>query len=173
MRIRKATRDDAESVGEVDVQAFLHSGWGQAHDMTRDDDLQRRRREYSREFCRTHPAWVYVAVEDDQIVGFVSFEYDADRRIGCIENNATLPEYRNRGISTQLVQYAVAELARLGADRIHLCTIHVPAALRVYEKAGFQLANKVHEPDSDGGPAASMHYYEMRVQQDAGPMRET
>ena len=164
MRIRKASRDDAESVGEVDVQAFLKSGWGQAHDMARDNGLQRRRRERSCEFCQSHPDWVGVAVEDDQIVGFVSFEYDADHRIGRIENNATLPEYRDRGISTQLVRYAVAELARLGAERIHLRTIHVPAACRVYEKAGFQLAKKVHEPDSDGGPAAAMQYYEMHVE---------
>ena len=163
MKIRKASRDDAEAVGEVDVQAFLESGFGEAHEMVRDDDLQRRRREESCSFCQRHPDWVYVAVEDDQIVGFVSFEYDTDDRVGCIENNATLPDYRNRKISTELVRYAIAELTRLGAHRIHLRTIHVPAARRVYEKAGFQLHKTVHEPDSEGGPAASMHYYEMRI----------
>ena len=164
MQIRKASCDDAEEIGEVDLQAFLNSSWGQAHDMAGDEDLQRRRRDESSEFCLAHPDWVYVAVEDDRIVGFASFEYDADQRIGLIENNATLPDYRNRGISSQLVQFAVKSLFRLGADRIRLRTIHVPAACRVYEKVGFQLEKTVHETDSEGGPAASMHYYEMRVE---------
>jgi ribosomal protein S18 acetylase RimI-like enzyme len=164
MQIRKSSRSDADSIGEVDVQAFLDSGWGQAHAMSSDEDLQRRRREESSEFCLTHPEWVYVAEDDDRVVGFVSFEYEPKSRIGHIENNATLPEFRNRGISTQLVQHAVSELSRLGAHRIQLRTIHVSAALRVYEKAGFRLAKRVHEPDSEGGPAATMHYYEMRVQ---------
>ena len=162
MLIRKSTPADAEAVGDVDVQAFRNSGWGQAHEMGRDEDLQRKRREESCEFCRAHPDWVYVGVEDDRIVGFTAFEFD----------EATAPEYRNRGVSTELVRSAVEELIRLGAKRIHLRTIHVPAALRVYEKAGFRVEKTVHETDSEGGPAATMYYYEMFVDS-PGPGEQT
>jgi len=160
MRIRKASCDDTEEIGEVDLQAFLNSGWGQA----RNEALQRHRRDKSCDVFQAHPDWVYVTVEDDRIVGFASFEYEADHRIACIENNATLPDYRNRGTSSQLVQFAVKAFSRLGDGRIRLRTIHVPTACRVYEKAGYPLEKTRHEPDSECGPAASMHYYEMRVE---------
>ena len=131
--------------------------------MTQDEELQRKRREEARQYCEVHPDWVYVAVEDDQIVGFATLEYYAERQAGRIENNGVLPEYRNRGISTQLVKHAIEELKRLGGRCITLRTQFVPAARRVYEKAGFALVKQVQESDSEGGPAAPMSYYEMRL----------
>ncbi len=166
MLIRKSTAEDAERVGEVDVQAFTNSGWGEAHNMAQDEELQHKRREEARQYCRQHPDWVYVAIEDDQIVGFATLEYDSEQQTGCIENNAVLPEYRNRGISSELVRSVVEELRQLGARQVTLRTIHVPAARWVYEKAGFGLAKQVQEPDSEGGPPGLMCYYQMQLQED-------
>jgi len=146
MLLRKARPEDAERVGEVDVRSFLKSGWGEAHSMAQDEELQRERRTEARQYCREHPDWVYVAVEDGDIVGFATIEYDEEQRSGRIQNNAVLEEYRNRGISTQLVERAVAELGKLGARHISVHTTHVPAARRVYEKAGFELVH--HEGES-------------------------
>ena len=153
MLIRKSTREDAEEVGEVDVQAFLHSGWGKVQNMAADEKLQRERREEARQFCEEHPHWVYVAEEDDRIVGFATLEYYPERQAGRIENNGVLPGYQNRGISTQLTKCAVEELERLGAKYITVHTTYVPAARRVYEKVGFALAR--HEGES--------YHYEMHV----------
>ena len=146
MLIRKASPEDAQRIGEVDARSFLSSGWGEAHSLAQDEQLQHERRTEARQYCLDHPDWVYVAIEDDDIVGFATIEYDGEQCSGRIQNNAVLDEYRNRGISTQLVQRAVAELGRLGARRVGVHTTHVSAARRVYEKAGFELAH--HEGES-------------------------
>ncbi len=146
MLIRKASPKDAQRIGEVDIRSFLSSGWGEAHSLAQDEQLQHERRTEARQYCLDHPDWVYVAIEDDDIIGFATIEYNGEQCSGRIQNNAVLDEYRNRGISMQLVRRSVAELGRLGARRIGVHTTHVPAARRVYEKAGFELVH--HEDES-------------------------
>ena len=163
MLIRKAEPSECERVGEVAVQAFMHSGYGEAHDMAQDEEFQRECREEARQYCQEHPDWVYVAVEDDEIVGFATLEYYPEQQVACIQNSGVLPEYRNRGISTQLVKQTIDELARLGAKHITVHTVHVSAACRVYEKAGFALVKQVQESDSEGGPPGLGSYYEMQL----------
>jgi len=142
MEIRKARLEDAEQIGDVDVGAFMPSGWGKAHRMEEDEALQEKRREEARRFCERNPEWVYVAVEEGRVVGFATLEYEERRRRGRIQNNAVLPTHSGRGISTALVKEAVAELLRLGAVHIRVHTALVPAARRVYEKAGFELVRQ-------------------------------
>jgi len=164
VEIRKAGLADAERIGDVDVEAFTNSGWGEAFRMAEDEALQEKRREEARRFCQLHPGWVYVAVEDGQVVGFTTLEYDQRKRTGRIENTAVLPAYSGRGISTKLVTRVVRELVRLGATHIRVHTTLVPAARRVYEKAGFKLAAQDGEdyfyemttPEDRTGPTAAV-----------------
>ena len=162
MLIRKSEPGDADQVAEVAVQAFAHGGWGHAHDMARDEELQREFGDDQRQRCLDHPDWVCVAVEDNQVVGFVMIEYAPEQQAGCIGNNAVLPAYQNRGISTELVSRAIEELKNLGAKHIKVRTAHEPAACRVYEKAGFALVNQAMEHDSHGALGV-LYYYEMHL----------
>ncbi len=161
MKIRTAQASDCDQVAEVDSISFTDSGFGVAHNMAQDRAFQAKRRADVRGYCSEHPDWVFVAVEDDRIVGFASIEYDPQEQAGEIDNNGVVPAYRNRGISTQLVRHAVGELKRLGVKHIKVHTVHVPAARRVYEKAGFTLVKQVQEQDSEGGPLGLGCYYEM------------
>ena len=153
MEIRRAEPEDAERIGEVDEEAFVNSGWGRAHRMDEDEALREKRREEARRYCERNPEWVYVAVDDGEVVGFATLEYEERKQRGRIENNAVLPAYSGRGISTALVRKAVEELVRLGAKHIRVHTALVPAARRVYEKAGFELVMQDGED----------YYYEMTV----------
>ena len=153
MHIRQASEDDAQIIGQVDVAAFMDSGWGQFHHMREDMALQRSRSEESSQYCRDHPDWTFVAIEDDRIVGFLAITYREDVREGEIENMAVLPDYRKRGISTQLARKGIECLRELGAARIVVHTTHVPAALRAYEKVGFT----VWKSEAHGA------WYEMQV----------
>lgn len=153
MLIRKAKEDEIEQIGEVDVKSFLQSPYGEKTHMAEDREAQRKRFLNAKRFCKEHLHWVYVAVEDDKVVGFATLEYEPQEQTGRVQNNAVLPEYRCRGISTALVSRVVEELRELGAKRIKVHTKFVPAARRVYEKVGFKLVN---QKDEDC-------YYEMQV----------
>ena len=163
MLLRKAEPEEIEQIAAIDVKSFTESGFGRAHNMENDADFRKERHDLILDLCCKHPDWTYVAVEDDQIVGCGMIEYDAEKQTGSIDNNAVLPEYRNRGISTRLMEYLVEELKQLGARFINVHTVHVPEACRVYEKAGFTLTKQVQERDSMGGPPGLGSYYEMRI----------
>ena len=154
MEIRNAHPGEAGHIGEIDVAAFTDSPYGDAHNMQEDEAFCRKRSDNAAEFCRRHPDWTFVAVEGGALAGFVTIEHWPEREAGRIENNVVLPDYSGRGISTQLVRHAIDALQRLGAKRLTVCTAFVPAARRVYEKAGFTLARREGE-----------HYhYEMNVE---------
>ena len=153
MRIRKAEVTDAEQLGRVDVEAFMNCGWGDAHDMRNDKSLQQQRFDDAVGFCRDHPGQTFVAVEDDKIVGFVMIGFNDRDNVGRIENSAVQPACSNRGISTALVKHGIEELKRLGARYIWVSTTLVPAARRVYEKAGFTFTKRKDD----------MYYYEIHI----------
>jgi ribosomal protein S18 acetylase RimI-like enzyme len=82
----------------------------------------------------------YVALIGNDIVAFVSFSLDLDRRIGEIGLNAVHPDHAGRGIGTELYDFALEQMRRSG---MRLATVgvggdpsHAPAR-RAYQKAGF------------------------------------
>jgi GNAT superfamily N-acetyltransferase len=83
---------------------------------------------------------VYVALIDNDIVAFVSFSLNVEKRIGEIGLNAVHPDHAGRGIGTKLYNFAIDQMRRSG---MLLATVgvggdssHIPAR-RAYEKAGF------------------------------------
>jgi GNAT superfamily N-acetyltransferase len=61
----------------------------------------------------------------------------------AVENVATLPRYRGRGLASQLLERAVEEAQRSGARQMHITFfIGNNAAERAYSKAGFQFADE-------------------------------
>jgi GNAT superfamily N-acetyltransferase len=95
---------------------------------------------------------VLVVTINGEIIGFVSFTTDAERRIGEIGLNAMHPDHAGRGLGTWMYRHAMARMKELG---MALATVgtggdpsHAPAR-RAYEKAGF-------------GPAVpSLHLYRL------------
>lgn len=83
---------------------------------------------------------VFVVTVGEEIVGFVSFTVDPDRRTGEIGLNAVHPDHAGRGLGTWMYEQVMARMKEL---RIALVTVgtgadpaHAPAR-RAYEKAGF------------------------------------
>ena len=83
---------------------------------------------------------VLVVTIRDEIVGFVSFTIDAEKRIGEIGLNAVRPEHAGRGIGTEMYERVLARMKELGMAVATVGTggdpSHAPAR-RAYEKAGF------------------------------------
>ena len=85
-----------------------------------------------------HEMWVATAGEE--IVGFVSFTIDTDKRTGEIGLNAVRPDHGGKGIGTWMYEHAIARMKERGVKLVTVGTggdpSHAPAR-RAYEKAGF------------------------------------
>jgi len=77
-------------------------------------------REKMAEYLQRNPAMSFVARHGDTMVGAVLCGHDGRR--GYLHHLAVLPEYRNRGIGTRLVN---ACLAALGSHGIERCNIFI------------------------------------------------
>jgi RimJ/RimL family protein N-acetyltransferase len=92
--------------------------------------------------CLKHPEWVFICEEADQIVGFVTFMLDTEKKIGEFGNNAMDPDCNLKGIGQQMYN-AVLEYFRrqkmlyakvyTGLDDAHA------RARKAYERVGFNI----------------------------------
>jgi len=100
------------------------------------------------EFANTFSEfWAYII--EDEAVGYVGF------RIVCgelqISNVAVLPQFRRRGIATQLVNAAVLRGKETGCSGAELeVNVSNVAARALYEKCGFTVAGVRKNFYSDG-----------------------
>lgn len=95
---------------------------------------------------------VLVVTLGEEIVGFVSFTIDPERRMGEIGLNAVHPDHAGRGLGTWMYRRVIARMRDLGMALVTVGTggdpSHAPAR-RAYQKAGF-------------GPAlSSLHLYKL------------
>jgi len=139
--IRRAESEDIEAICWADARAFGDGPYGEARDKTDHSDWREQRFQRLEEWYQDHNRETFVAVVDGKVVGFAGYR-PVEGEEGIIHNNAVDPEYQGRGISTRLVERVVEELTALGVTRITVHTAHVPAATRVYEKAGFNIVEQ-------------------------------
>lgn len=121
-------RSFREIVGaEIAAIAFTHADADQAKLL---DDI-----------CATGSGHhVSVIMVGEEIVGFVSFTIDTDKRMGEIGLNAVHPNHAGKGLGTWMYQQVMAHMKDHGAALVAVGTgsdpSHAPAR-RAYEKAGF------------------------------------
>lgn len=89
----------------------------------------------------------FVLVAEDgaqaRLAGFV-LARRTSARLGHIITIDVLPEYRRSGIGKDLMQQAEHRLQAMGVRRIRLeVSVENQAALRFYEKLGYQLAGRI------------------------------
>tara|TARA_Y100000588_G_scaffold270627_1_gene286161 strand:- start:1181 stop:1657 length:477 start_codon:yes stop_codon:yes gene_type:complete len=95
--------------------------------------------------CRSYPDWVFVCEEEGQIVGFVTFRLDAEKKIGEISNNAVDPDCGLKGIGQQMYSAVLQHFKEQGMRFAKVTTgldeAHAPAR-RAYERAGFDIRHE-------------------------------
>ena len=83
---------------------------------------------------------VWVAELDGIVVGFLAYELHIKDKVGEVQLLAVHPEYQNRGIGTQLNNFALEKMKESGMKMARVETggdpSHAPAR-RSYEKAGY------------------------------------
>ncbi len=84
---------------------------------------------------------VIIAEVAGKAVGFASYKLDDATRIGIVDDNAVLPEYRGRGIGAQLLAQVLQLLEEAGMEFAQVSTgldePYAPAR-RMYERQGFE-----------------------------------
>jgi GNAT superfamily N-acetyltransferase len=75
------------------------------------------------------------AFNDDELVGFVYVAWDGGAHAFLLEP-CVLPEYRNRGIGTELIREAAREAVDAGAHWLHVD--YAPELERFYAASGFR-----------------------------------
>ena len=74
---------------------------------------------------------VYVATVDGEVIGFVAFSLNSEKKIGEIGLNAVHPNHTGQGVGSAMYEFAISEMRRAG---MKLATVgtggdpsHVPA----------------------------------------------
>ena len=148
MELRLALPEELEEVGRLTREAYVGDGFmdADAPYVSQLVDTERRARE----------AEVWVAVEDDQVLGSVTFcpagsayrEIDRDGD-GEFRMLAVSHAARGRGVGQALVELCMRRSRELGYDGIRMSTMdRMTAAHRVYERLGF-----TRVPEDDWSPS--------------------
>ena len=94
-------------------------------------------------YCNDHPELVRICEEEGrEIIGFVLFSIDCDKKIGLISYNAVDPECRLKGVGQQMYK---AVLDNFRAEGMLYATVMTGSdeahakARRAYERAGFNI----------------------------------
>jgi ribosomal protein S18 acetylase RimI-like enzyme len=90
--------------------------------------------------CHGEGMDVFVAAEQDRLVGFVAVVFHKEPRSGEIDMIAVDPDFQRRGVASALTSFALDHIAARGFSLAIVATGgdrgHAPAR-RTYEKAGF------------------------------------
>lgn len=85
---------------------------------------------------------VFVAIHEYQVVGSIMAGYDGHR--GWLYSVAVSPAQRRSGLGTDLVRYAVAELARIGCMKVNLqVQLQNCQVVAFYESLGFSVEPRI------------------------------
>jgi ribosomal protein S18 acetylase RimI-like enzyme len=138
MEVEPGTVDDADVVADLWVSLADEQAQYGSH------VLAERNRRAIRDEAARHAATdrLFVA-RDDGVVGFVTFgveenSYGTDVVKGVVENLYVRPDYRNRGLGSDLLSTAERHLRDCGADVVSLQTMaDNEAARRFYRRHGY------------------------------------
>jgi len=111
-----------------------------------------------------------VAEADNKIVGYVMCRIEKEvvfqllprfKKVGHIVSIAVLPEYRNKGIGTALMNEVLSRMRRYyDVEYVYLeVRVSNEGAIRFYRRLGFKIANRVKGYYRDGEDAYIMALY--------------
>jgi ribosomal protein S18 acetylase RimI-like enzyme len=86
------------------------------------------------------PTRLFAAEADDKLVAHA--ELYSEDGVGQVEDVATLPDYRGRGLARSLVLHAVAESHAAGNQLTFLVADADDWPLRLYERLGFETVGR-------------------------------
>ncbi len=151
LQIRKFIPTDLETLRHITVASF----GGVALDQILEDRLGRwdesrdwktRKAEHIDEDCRVNPEGVFVAVLNEEIVGYITTRVDLLNSRGRIPNMAVTEAARGMGLGRRLIHHALDYFRDLGLNVAQIETMASNAiGQHLYPSCGFQeMERQVH-----------------------------
>ena len=141
IRIEQATTEHIPQMAELLAVLF-------SEEVEFRPDRQKQIRRAADDRLRAERGNIFVATEEDEVVGMVSLLFTVSTAQGApacwLEDMVLRPEYRGKGIGTRLLDHAVAYAKSHGFTRITLLTDGVSEkSIHFYERHGFQRSEMV------------------------------
>jgi ribosomal protein S18 acetylase RimI-like enzyme len=145
MEIRKADMNDIEALVENRIE-FVSSL--RNHEVEIIDDFKRYTKEYMMEHISDNSMVCLIAEDEGKIVATVMVCYyqvlplmsNLIGNTGYILNVYTLPDYRKRGLASQLLNIIIEESRKRNVGKLYLNATDMGKP--VYEKLGFELLDR-------------------------------
>ena len=150
MIIRDYRPEDLPRLKEIMVDAFdgvsIDQGMEREFGTINDHDWQWRKARHLDVDAQRDPEGIFVALLDEEIIGFISTWRDQEAGIGHIPNISLTPETRGRGIGRQLIEHALEHFRRHGLTHAKIETlVQNGTGNHLYTDVGFvEVARQVH-----------------------------
>ena len=152
-RIRAATVDDLDRIGEIIRQAWepifgLHEEhWGEELFGVLYANWPKNIKASVGRHLAEHPEWAFVveARETHEVVAFITYLLDTKKGIGIVGLNAVAAGLQGQGIGTRMYNFVMNQFREAGLKYAQVRTGLNDAqagARRAYEKAGFNIERK-------------------------------
>ena len=124
MNIRKATPKDCSALERINLIAQKERGWW----------IPQNARFYKK-FLKKNSNDVLVAYDDNNLIGFLSLEYNKEQKSVWINDVFVIPAARKRGVAKKLVELAIKRWKNKSKSIVLLTSDNnVP----IFEKIGFK-----------------------------------
>ena len=166
MHIRLYRGTDLPVLKEITVQAFdgvsIDQGMEREFGPIHDHDWKWRKARHLDLDAERDPEGIFVLVEDEQIVGYISTWRDDEAGIGHIPNLVLVPEYRGHGLGRMLIEHALAHFREHGLTHAKIETlVQNEIGNSLYTSLGFrEVARQIHfvaeiiNPDGKAPPSS-------------------
>lgn len=145
--IRPYTEADLEAIVDLSLLAWdpVFTAWQQIlgpelYPIAIYPDWRKSQKEVVERYCQDEVNNTWVAVVDDNVVGFVAYNLNMESKTGEVQLLAVHPDHQNQGIGTELNLFAIDKMVEAGMKLAVVGTGgdegHAPAR-RSYEKAGY------------------------------------
>ncbi len=152
-RIRAATADDLDRIGEIIRQAWapifgLHEeNWGEELFAVLYANWPENIRASVGRHLAEHPDWAFVveARDSGEVVAFITYLLEPKRGIGIVGLNAVAAGLQGQGIGTRMYDFVMDRFREAGLKYAQVRTGLNDAqagARRAYEKAGFNIERR-------------------------------
>ena len=150
MIIRKFQEADRDAIKEITAICFegvaIDHAIEQRYGLIDDKDWRYRKVRHIDSDIAANADGIFVAVIDQQVIGYITTRIDQETKVGGIPNLGVLPGYRGAGIGRKLIETATAYAKEAGMLYLRIETLaHNPIGQYLYPSCGFQeVARQVH-----------------------------
>ena len=129
IRIRKAQKKDLNQVIKIWVTEFRKTPWN-----------ERWTKEKVKKTIKNHEGKVYVAVIDNNVVGFalVTESYYLDGPVVILENLVVSNNYQEQGVGSALLKHVERIYKKKRFAKVFLDTIKKTKSYKFYKKRGYK-----------------------------------